>query len=97
LSQEARTETVWAVLSEVPQAVPEIAKKTDTPAGETRKVLKALGKRVIREGEGKKSRPFTYRRATQDSIPPQANPIGEETNSALEQVEVEPLFEEVEP
>ncbi|MFI5342042.1 MAG: AAA family ATPase [Candidatus Methylomirabilales bacterium] len=97
VSQQARAETVWAVLSEIPQAVAEIAKKADTPEGETRKVLEAIGNRVIRGGGGKRGSPFTYRRAPQDSIPPQANPIGKETNSALEQVEVEPLLEEVEP
>ncbi len=97
LNRQARAETVWAVLSEFPQAVSAIAQKVDMTQADTRKVLETFGDRVVREGAGKKGSPFTYRRATQDSILPQANPMGKETNLDLEQVEPELLLEMVEP
>jgi len=84
LSREAKEAKVWAALSEEPRDVATVAQGAGLKEKEARKVLEALGKRVTREGEGKRGSPFTYRRARADSILLQPHPMGEETNSTSE-------------
>ncbi len=85
LEREAKEAKVWAALSsEETRDVATVAQGAKLAGKETRKVLEGLGDKVIREGRGVKRDPYIYRRAIADSILPQPNPIGEETNSYSE-------------
>ena len=83
LAVDAVKQKVLAALShDEPQDLRTLAKKTPGISGKRVKgTVAALEDQVVREGKGVKGDPYTYRIAV-DSIPSQANPIGEETNPA---------------
>lgn len=80
LDRRAKEEKVWSSLSEEGLDVPTVAQKAGLTESETRKLLEAMGDRIIREGKGRKGDPYTYCLGTPNSILTQPNPIGEETN-----------------
>ncbi len=86
LDLEAARRKVWEALSEEPRDVKTLAHESGLKDKQVRKALEALGDRVIRESEGKKNNPYTYRRATPNSIRSQSTSIWEETNSSPERV-----------
>lgn len=68
---------------------PALTQATGLSEKQIRNALEALGDKVSRGGKGVKRDPYTYRRATPDSIPSQPHPMGEETNSATRAAEGE--------
>lgn len=66
---DARQLMVRDVLSDEPQDVKGLAHETKLTAKQVRDALTALGRRVIREGGGKRGNPCTYRRVEFDSEP----------------------------
>jgi hypothetical protein len=79
LGIEERIAQVWAALSDKLQDIETIAAETDLTPKQVRPILKTLENqnRVIREGGGRRSDPFTYRQSGADTIPSRPHPSRE--------------------